>query len=76
MEVSVKDFTWAQVANYVYTVSKSSSEIHEQKIFMIILHYQSQLKNVESSGIWTHTFGIQAVELLSPQGLEASFYPT
>ena len=76
MEVSVKDFTWAQVANYVYTVSKSSSELHGQKIFMIIWYYRNQLKNVESSRIWTHTFGIQVVELSSPQGLEESFYPT
>ena len=58
MEVSIKDFTWAKVANHVYTVSESSSELHELKIFMIIWHCWSQLKNVELSGIWTHTFEI------------------
>ena len=31
---------------------------YEQKFFMMIWHYWSQLKNVDLSGIWTHIFRI------------------
>ena len=62
---------------YAGLILELSSEIHEQKIF-IIWHYRSQLKNVDSSGIWTRTVGTpvrrSACWAIESTGIEDEFY--
>ena len=42
----------------IYFIRIILRDIHEQKLFLMIWHCRSQLKNVGSSGIWIRIFGI------------------
>ena len=52
-------FQWQLWQMFSFLIFFKNNKIWcENKLFMIIWHCQSQLKNLDSSRIWTHTFRI------------------